>query len=288
MPSLRRRGRACPGHLDLLALGPNVRGRRDKPGDDGGYVIRNRSKYAVTRLTFYFGCGTFLRNRRLVQVTRDQRAVRHGPECGFISAAALEGLWASRVEVAAGRPVDRAWDIALEDDPRPRRAGLRDRHRGQQGLRVGVPGRGENLTFVAQFDDLAEIHHGNPMGDVLDDREIVADEQQRQTQLALQVLQQVDDLRLDGNIERGDGLVAHDQVRFGSERPRDGDALALAAGELVGPAVRGVARQAHLVEERLDPRGHVGGRFGKAEVADRLGPPGAPPPAPSEAPRTGP
>jgi hypothetical protein len=26
----------CPGHLDLLALCSDARGRRDKPGDDGG------------------------------------------------------------------------------------------------------------------------------------------------------------------------------------------------------------------------------------------------------------
>ena len=35
------------------------------------------------------------------------------------------------------------------------------------------------------------------MGHVLDDRKVVADEQQRETKLLLQVMQQIHDLRLD-------------------------------------------------------------------------------------------
>ena len=71
---------------------------------------------------------------------------------------------------------------------------------------------------------------------MLDDGEVVADEQHREAEIALQVLQQVDDLRLDRDIERGHRLVAYDQVGIGGERARDADALALAAGELVRPA----------------------------------------------------
>jgi hypothetical protein len=53
----------------------------------------------------------------------------------------------------------------------------------------------------------------------------------------LQVHQQVDDLRLDGHVERADRLVADDQLRLEHQRARDADALALAAGELVRVAV---------------------------------------------------
>ena len=60
----------------------------------------------------------------------------------------------------------------------------------------------------------------------------------------LQVLEQVEDLRLDRDVERGDRLVADDEVRVQGERARDADALALAAGELVRIPRRRVARQA--------------------------------------------
>ena len=50
--------------------------------------------------------------------------------------------------------------------------------------------------------------------------------------------EQVDDLRLDRDVERGDRLVADEHVGLHGERAGDGDALALAAGELVRIAAR--------------------------------------------------
>ena len=50
--------------------------------------------------------------------------------------------------------------------------------------------------------------------------------------------EQVDDLRLDRHVERGDRLVADEQVGLHGERAGDGDALALAARELVRIARR--------------------------------------------------
>ena len=54
----------------------------------------------------------------------------------------------------------------------------------------------------------------------------------------LQVLHQVDHLRLDRHVERADRLVGDDDLRVGRERARDADALPLAAGELVRIARR--------------------------------------------------
>ncbi len=120
-------------------------------------------------------------------------------------------------------------------------------------------GRGENALLRGELDDLAEIHDRDPMGHVLDDGEIMTDEEERKAELALQVLQQVDDLRLDGNVERGDRLVAHDEVGLGGERARNGDALALSAGEFVRPARLGLARQPHFFQQQVDPSLHIGG-----------------------------
>src|SRR5262249_29200473 len=94
-------------------------------------------------------------------------------------------------------------------------------------------GRGEDAFLRSELDDLAEIHDRDPMGHVLDDGEIVADEEERQAELALQILQQIHDLRLDRNIERGDGLVAHDEIGFGRERARNGDAPGMSSGQRV-------------------------------------------------------
>ncbi len=65
----------------------------------------------------------------------------------------------------------------------------------------------EDLFGVPQFDDLAEVHDRNAVTDLTDDTKIVRDEQQRQPQLLLQVLEKVQDLTLDGDVQTGHGLV---------------------------------------------------------------------------------
>jgi hypothetical protein len=47
------------------------------------------------------------------------------------------------------------------------------------------------------------------------------------------VLQQTDDLRLDGHVQRRGGFVGHDQLGLGRQRQGNHHALAHAAGELV-------------------------------------------------------
>jgi hypothetical protein len=48
---------------------------------------------------------------------------------------------------------------------------------------------------------------------VAHDVEVVGDEDVGEPELALQVLEEVEDLRLDGDVERGDRLVADDELR---------------------------------------------------------------------------
>jgi hypothetical protein len=74
------------------------------------------------------------------------------------------------------------------------RVGGRDR--GQERPRVGVDRRREQVVGVRDLDDAAEIHHRDSVRDVPHDREIVRDEEVGQPELALQILQQVDDLGL--------------------------------------------------------------------------------------------
>ena len=61
--------------------------------------------------------------------------------------------------------------------------------------------------------------------------------------------EQVDDLRLDGNVERGDRFVGDDELGFDGERAGDGDALALAAGKFVRIFFQEPRRQADLFHQ---------------------------------------
>ena len=70
----------------------------------------------------------------------------------------------------------------------------------------------ENRFGGAGFDDPAEVHHRDPVGDVPDHRQVVADEDVGDPQLLLQVVEQVEHLRLHRQVQRGDRLVADDDV----------------------------------------------------------------------------
>ena len=61
----------------------------------------------------------------------------------------------------------------------------------QQRLRVGMLRRAEHGA-LGPFDDAAEIHHRDPIGDVAHHREVVRNEQVGKPSSLLQVLQQVD------------------------------------------------------------------------------------------------
>jgi hypothetical protein len=107
-------------------------------------------------------------------------------------------------------------------------------------------------ALLRHFDDLAEVHHRHARGDVLHHRQVVSDKDIGQAEAPLQVLQQVDDLRLDRDVERRHRLVADDELRLDRERARDADALALAAGEFVRIALRVLGGEADQDEKFMD------------------------------------
>ena len=104
----------------------------------------------------------------------------------------------------------------------------------------------EDLAPAALLDDAAEIHHGDPVADMLDHAEIVADHDVGEPHLVLEFEQQVDDLGADRDVERRDRLVADHQLGLQDQGAGDADALALAAGEFVRIAVGLVGPQADL------------------------------------------
>ena len=115
------------------------------------------------------------------------------------------------VEGAAARGVRRVRDLAGQHDPLALAlaARARDRHGRQQCLGVGVSGPVEQPLGRPGLHDLAEVHHGHPVGDVPDDGEVVGDEQVRQPELGLDVLEQVEAFR-GGWFHSGD-LVRQDE-----------------------------------------------------------------------------
>ena len=103
------------------------------------------------------------------------------------------------------------------------------------------------------LDDLAQIHHRDPVGDVADHAEVVGHEQIRQAELVLKFLEQIDDLRLHRHVECRHRFVGDDQFRVQGQRPGDTDALALPTGELMGEPVVVLRVEANPLEQLLNP-----------------------------------
>src|SRR3990172_764675 len=94
-----------------------------------------------------------------------------------------------------------------------------------------MPGVAIQILDRADLHDLAEVHDPDAIAEVLDHRKVVADEQVGQIEVTAQVEQQVEHLALDGHVEGGYGLVAHDEFRLEGESAGDPDSLPLGAGE---------------------------------------------------------
>ena len=97
-------------------------------------------------------------------------------------------------------------------------------------------GGGEDRGPGADLDDLAKIHHRNPVRDMMHHAQIMRDEQVGQPEIFAQVPQQVQDLRLYGHVQRRDRLVADDEIGGQRQGAGDADPLPLAAGKLVREA----------------------------------------------------
>ena len=112
------------------------------------------------------------------------------------------GMRATRVQMASGGRVDRAWRIARQQTPLTAFGGRWHRNRREQRLGIGMLRAPENLLRRRRLDNPPEIHDRHPRRDMLDDGEIVTDEHISQPEFLLQVGQQIENLRADRNIER--------------------------------------------------------------------------------------
>ncbi len=123
-----------------------------------------------------------------------------------------------------------------------------------------MPRRREERLGGRHLDDPAEVHHCDPVAQVPHDGQVVGDEQQREAELAAQVLQQVQDRGLHADVESRHRLVGDEQLGPQRERPRDRDPLPLAAGELPRIGVHRVLAQPDEAEQLPRIGLHLGAR----------------------------
>ena len=128
---------------------------------------------------------------------------------------------------------------------------LQVRNRPEQSLRVGVYRTVEDIFEMAALDDFAGVHHPDARTHPGDNPQIVGYHHDAHVLFALEVPEEIQDLGLDGDVERRRRFVRDQYIRFARERLGDHRALEHPTRKLVWvllDALFGV-RDAHLVEE---------------------------------------
>ena len=163
--------------------------------------------------------------------------------------AALHRERTARMEAAARRRRQRARHLAGQRGRVPWLVEV-DRHgRREQRARVRMLRAEGHRVGVPELHGAAEVHDGDAVAHVRDGTEIVRDEEIGHAEALLQIREQIENLRADRDVQRGDGLVQHDQLGRQRQRAGDGDALALAARELVRVQAGRSLRQTDDVEQ---------------------------------------
>ncbi len=121
----------------------------------------------------------------------------------------------------------------------------------------------EDVVDGAALEHAPLVDDDHLLGQVGHHPEVVGDHQHRHPELALQVLEQLEDLRLDGDVERRRGLVGDEQRRSADQRHGDHRSLAQAAGQLEGVEIE---RALGLGE--ADQAEHLDGTLARAAAAD--------------------
>ena len=90
--------------------------------------------------------------------------------------ADVHDLGAAGLKAAAGGWVDRRGDVPGERNPLELDGGIGDRVGGQEGLRVGMLGFPEQGFHWSHFGQLSQVHHGDAVGQILHDIEVMGNE----------------------------------------------------------------------------------------------------------------
>src|SRR5690606_40059508 len=83
----------------------------------------------------------------------------------------------------------------------------------EQGMGIGMAGSGQDLFGAADILELAQIEDPDLITQVADHRQVMGDQQIGQLKSGLQVLEQIQNLSLNGYIQRRDRLVQQQYLR---------------------------------------------------------------------------
>ena len=150
------------------------------------------------------------------------------------------------------RRVGRGRDLTLQPDPVGPLA-VERWHGGEQRLGIRMVRPGEDGLGRPDLHHPPEIQHDDAVGQVPDQAQVVGDEQVGGLLFVLQVGQQVEDGRLDRDVERRGRFVADHHLGPGAEGARDRDPLLEPARELARAQRQVPVLQPHRGDQLFQP-----------------------------------
>src|SRR6266540_6430235 len=150
-------------------------------------------------------------------------------------------------EYAAGWELTGGWHVT--PDRGQSTLGRFEVRGSEQALGIPVTRPPEYLTDRAGLDDTSAVHDDDSFAYGGYNVEIVGDEQQRRRPCHHAANDEVQYERLDGDVERGRGLVADQQRGIVGEGKRQHDSLPLATGQLMRVRAHRFRRQLNPLEQ---------------------------------------
>jgi len=119
----------------------------------------------------------------------------------FGFSAGLEPVGAARMKTAASGRIDRVRYVAFQDDALPAHPRVRRGYGGHQRLGIRMARVGIKVPIGGQLHDFAQIHYGDSVAYILNDRQVVGNDDIGKGEFLLQVNEQVDDLGADAHVQ---------------------------------------------------------------------------------------
>ena len=113
--------------------------------------------------------------------------------------------------------------------------------------------RSKQVIGLAGLNDTPKVHYRNLVAEVSYNTKVMADENHRYARSLFDLLEKIKYLRLDRDVECGEGLFGDYEFRRNSQRPCYAYPLALSAAELMRVFGKHFRIQSYLVQEFHNP-----------------------------------